>query len=94
MQQPYTVFFFLARNVFIQGGSFNHFYGAMVKLFIPAPQKQLRVIPQAQFSPEGEPRRTDAPRFCMGQDNPSQEGLSNRINPLAKGVAPAIVLPP
>ena len=26
--------------------------------------------------------------------NPSQEGLSNRINPLAKGVAPAIVLPP
>ena len=25
--------------------------------------------------------------------NPSQEGLSNRINPLAKGVAPAIVLP-
>ena len=26
--------------------------------------------------------------------NLSQEGLSNRINPLAKGVAPAIVLPP
>ena len=31
---------------------------------------------------------------CSGQVNPSQEGLSNRINPLAKGVAPAIVLPP
>ena len=26
--------------------------------------------------------------------NPSQEGLPNRINPLAMGVAPAIVVPP
>ena len=32
--------------------------------------------------------------FCSPPHNLSQEGLSNRINPLAKGVSPAIVLPP
>ena len=32
--------------------------------------------------------------YSTPKSNPSQEGLSNRINPLAKGVAPAIVLPP
>ena len=33
-------------------------------------------------------------KHCTILTNLSQEGLSNRINPLAKGVAPAIVLPP
>ena len=33
-------------------------------------------------------------RVLVVMINLSQKGLSNRINPLAKGVAPAIVLPP
>ena len=32
--------------------------------------------------------------LSTGPTNLSQEGLSNRINPLTKGVAPAKVLPP